>query len=71
MKIIEKPFLAAPPGSGGGKLAKSDSSVITEEDLQKLKDAKITHGGVEIVWSRPSSECLMLSIDFMLNVQYT
>ena len=55
MKIIEKPFLAAPPGSGGGKLAKADSTAISDAELQKLKDAKMKHGDVEIVWSRPTS----------------
>jgi hypothetical protein len=54
---IPTPFLAAPPGSNGGSVAKNDGSEITDEELQKLKDAKLLYGGVEVEWSRMNGEC--------------
>jgi lupus La protein len=51
---IERPFIAYPPGSAFGRMAKYDSSVITDEERQKLNDAKIKFGANELAWEQMS-----------------
>ncbi|WVW87010.1 hypothetical protein I302_109066 [Kwoniella bestiolae CBS 10118] len=55
-KIIENPFLAFPPGSKSGTIAKSDAAVITDDELTKLRDEKMPFGGAEVEWSRMDEE---------------
>ncbi len=49
---IEKPFLAFPPGAQSGSVAKTDSTIIADEEMSKLQEAKILFGGVEVKWER-------------------
>lgn len=60
-KIIElgiaKPFMAFPPGATVGNIAKEDDSKFTDEDLQKLNDAKLPFGGSEATFSKMTGEC--------------
>lgn len=44
--------MAFPPGATVGNLARMDDSKITDEDLQKLNDAKLPFGGSEATFSR-------------------
>ncbi|WWC92727.1 uncharacterized protein L201_007686 [Kwoniella dendrophila CBS 6074] len=55
-KVIENPFLAFPPGSKSGTVAKSDSTVISDEELTKLRDEKMPFGGAEVEWARMDEE---------------
>lgn len=66
---IPTPFLAAPPGSNGGSVAKNDGSAITDEELQKLKDAKLLYGGVEVEWSRMTGECTGVRLRWWLQLR--
>ncbi|WWD20221.1 hypothetical protein CI109_104697 [Kwoniella shandongensis] len=50
------PFLAFPPGAAFGTIAKSDSSVFTDEDLEKFRAAKMQFGGAEVEWARMSEQ---------------
>lgn len=54
--IVANPFLAFPPGSKSGSIAKGDGTVFSDEEMTKLKDAKILFGGVEVEWARMSGE---------------
>lgn len=56
--VIASPFLAFPPGSSSGTIAKSDNSVINDEEFEKLKEAKMTFGGAEVEWARMTGEFL-------------
>lgn len=49
---IEAPFLAFPPGSQSGSLAKADSSPFSDAEIQSLNDTKMEFGGVVTVWDR-------------------
>ncbi|KAL1406572.1 hypothetical protein Q8F55_008278 [Vanrija albida] len=53
---IAAPFMAFPPGSKGGSLAKSDSTLISDEELAKLNDAKLEFGGEPVTFSRMSED---------------
>jgi len=53
---IEAPFLAFPPGSESGSLAKVDSTVITDDEMAKLQEAKMLFGGVEVQWQRMTGQ---------------
>ena len=58
---IEKPFIAFPPGSESGNLAKTESTVITDEEMKKLQDAKMLLGGVEVQWKRMTGVLTLIS----------
>ncbi|ORX37808.1 hypothetical protein BD324DRAFT_645356 [Kockovaella imperatae] len=49
---IEKPFIAYPPGSEFGRLAKSDGTEISEDEIRKLNEANIPFGGSQLLWER-------------------
>lgn len=53
---IAEPFLAAPPKEEGGRLAKKDGSSFTDEELEHLRQAKLTYGGVEVKWEFMTSK---------------
>lgn len=52
---ITEPFLAAPPKEQGGRLAKKDNGSFTDVELEKLRDAKLTYGGVQVTWDHMTS----------------
>lgn len=57
-KILGSIVLFAPPGSGGGNVAKADDSAITDEEIEQLKAAKLMYGDVEAQWRRMTGECI-------------
>lgn len=48
--------MAFPPGATVGNIAKEDDSKFTDEDLQKLNDAKLPFGGSEAIFSKMTGE---------------
>ena len=56
---IEKPFIAYPPGSEFGRLAKSDGTEIAESEVQKLNEANIPFGGSQLLWERMPGEYII------------
>ncbi|WRT69615.1 uncharacterized protein IL334_006604 [Kwoniella shivajii] len=54
--IISNPFLAFPPGSKTGTVASNDNTIISDDILTKLRDAKLLFGGVEVEWARMDEE---------------
>ncbi|WOO84147.1 La [Vanrija pseudolonga] len=53
---IASPFMAFPPGTKGGTVAKSDSTLISDEELAKLNDAKLDFGGEPVTFARMSED---------------
>lgn len=57
--VIATPFLAFPPRSSSGTIAKSDNSVINDDEFEKLKEAKMTFGGAEVEWARMTGKFIL------------
>ena len=52
-------------------MAKSDSAVISEEEMTKLRDAKMLFGGVEVQWQRMTGESCSVQGQWRLQGQRT
>lgn len=64
---ITKPFMAFPPGSVHGSLAKQDDSEFTDEEIQKLNDAKLQFGGKDTEWTKMTGGCCLIQISRTVN----